>query len=229
MARRRKEKQSDETLVNIVEARESAVGWVERNQTYILIAVVGLILLVGGWFAYKNLYQIPRNQEAVEQMFRAQFQFERDSFALALENPGGGYPGFLGIIDQYGGTNAGNLASYYAGISYLNLGRHQDAVDHLKKFKAGDEVTSIMKHGALADAYSELNEFDSAIDHYRRAVRAGDNSFLTPYYMQKYGLALLHQDRAEDALQVFQDLKREYPGSSESNEADKYIARAKAN
>jgi tetratricopeptide (TPR) repeat protein len=228
MARRRKDKKKDETLVDIVEARESAAEWLERNQNIVLGVIVGLVILIGGWFAYKNLYQIPRNIDAQEQMFQAQFQFERDSFALALENPGAGYPGFLGISSQYSGTKAGNLARYYAGVSYLNLGRFDDAVDHLRKYNSTNELTAIMKHGALGDAYSELNDMDSAIDHYRRAVRAGDNSFLTPYYMNKYGLALLHQNRADDALNVFQDLKARYPNSNEGINADQYIARAKA-
>lgn len=229
MARRRKEKKSDETLVDIVEARESAVEWIERNQNIVLAVVVGLIVLVGGWFAYKNLYQIPRNAEAQEQMHRAQFQFERDSFALALENPGGGYPGFLGIINQYGRTSAANLAQFYAGISYLNLGRYQDAVDHLRRYSPNDELTTIMRHGAMGDAYSELNEFNNAIDQYRRAVRAGDNILLTPFYMNKLGHALIHQGESAEALKVFEDLRRKYPNSSEAQNADRQIARLKAN
>lgn len=229
MARRRKEKKSDETLVDIVEARESAVEWIERNQNIVLAVVVGLIVLVGGWFAYKNLYQIPRNAEAQEQMHRAQFQFERASFALALENPGGGYPGFLGIINQYGRTSAANLAQFYAGISYLNLGRYQDAVDHLRSYSPKDELTTIMRHGAMGDAYSELNEFSNAIDQYRRAVRAGDNILLTPFYMNKLGHALIHQGESAEALKVFEDLRRKYPNSSEAQNADRQIARLKAN
>lgn len=229
MARRRKEKKSDETLVDIVEARESAVEWLDRNQNIVLAVVIGVIVLVGGWFAYKNLYQIPRNIEAKEQMHRAQFQFERDSFALALENPGGGYPGFLGITSQYSGTSAANLAQYYAGISYLNLGRYQDAIDHLRKYSAKDDFTTIMKHGTMGDAYSELNEFSNAIDQYRRAVRAGDNILLTPFYKNKLGLALLHQDDSGDALKVFEELKQKYPNSSEALNADRQIARLKAN
>jgi len=228
MARRRRDRKKDETLVDIVEARESAADWIERNQNIVIGVVVGLILIVAGWFAYQNMYKIPRDIQAQEQMFRAQFQFERDSFALALENPGGGYPGFLGIINQYSGTTAANLARYYAGISYLNLGRYQDAIDQLRRFSPNEEVTAIMKHGAMGDAYAELGQFDNAISSYRRAVRAGDNSFLTPYFMQKHGLALLNEGRSSDAIAVFENIKKEYPNSTESQEADRFIARARA-
>lgn len=229
MARRRRDKKKDETLVDIVEARESAVDWIERNQNIVLGVVVGLILIVGGWFAYQNLYKIPRNVDAKEQMWRAQFQFERDSFALALENPGGGYPGFLGIINQFSGTTAANLAQYYAGVSYLNLGRYQDAVDHLRRFNPTNDLMAIMKHGALGDAYAELGQMDNAISSYRRAVRAGDNSFLTPYFMKKHGLALMHQGNYREAIPIFEDIKKLYPDSPESQEAQRFLARAKAN
>jgi len=228
MARRRRDKKKDETLVDITEARESAVDWIERNQHIVLSVILGLVFIVAGWFIYQNMYKIPRDISAQEQMFRAQFQFERDSFALALENPGGGYPGFLGIIDQYRGTTAANLSRYYAGISYLNLGRYDDAIEQLRSFSPNEDVSAIMKHGALGDAYAEKGDFDNAIRSYRRAVRAGDNAFLTPYFMQKYGLALIQEGRSSDAISVFEDLKREYPNSQESQEADRFIARARA-
>ena len=102
MARRkRNQKKADETLVDIVEVRDSAQSFVDNNQQLIFGALVALVLAIGGVFAYNNFYMKPRQVEAEEQMFRAQEQFEQDSFALALTNPGGGYMGFLDIVDSY--------------------------------------------------------------------------------------------------------------------------------
>ena len=123
MARRKKNKQEEEVLVDIVEVRDSFQGFYERNQKVVWGILGGLVLLVGGYFIYNNLYMQPRQVTAMDQMYQAQRQFEQDSFARALTNPGSLYPGFLDIIDQYGNTKAGNLANYYAGVSYLNLGR----------------------------------------------------------------------------------------------------------
>ena len=91
MARRRKnnKKKDEETLVDIIEVRDQAQGFIDENQNLIFGGLVALVVLIGGFLAYKNFYQKPRQQEATEQMFQAQVQFERDSFALALTNPGG--------------------------------------------------------------------------------------------------------------------------------------------
>lgn len=178
-------RKTDDTLIDVVEIREQAGDFLERYRNIILGVVGALALLVVGFFAYNQFYLKPKQQEAIEQMFQAQVQFERDSFQLALVNPGGGYIGFLDVIENYGGTSAANIANYYAGICYLHLGQYSAAVSYLKDFNAKGDVMPIMKNGALGDAYSESNDFEGAMDYYEKAVSAGKNEILTPYYLKK--------------------------------------------
>jgi tetratricopeptide (TPR) repeat protein len=156
-------------------------------------------------------------------MAQAQKQFERDSFAMALTNPGGGFSGFLDIIDNYSGTPAANLSCYYAGISYLNLGKFEVAIDYLKDFSAKGDLMPIMKNGALGDCYAELKNFDKALSYYKSAASAGNNDFLTPYYLKK--VALLSQKRGDNATarDNFQKIKDKYATSTEGQEAEKYL------
>ena len=221
---RRKQKQQDETLIDIVEVTEQATGFIDRNQKTIIGAAAAALLLIGGYFGYKTFIQAPKQLEAVGQMSQAQLQFERDSFSSALENPGGGLPGFLEIIDQYGGTPAGNSSKYYAGISYLNLGRFDDAITYLNKYNAKDDITQIMKLGALGDAHSELNDFSQALSMYKKAANVNSNSFLVPYYLKKQALLAEKEGNRADALAAYERIKKEFPNSSEGLEADKYIA-----
>jgi tetratricopeptide (TPR) repeat protein len=159
-------------------------------------------------------------------MFQAQLQFERDSFTLALTNPGGGFSGFLDIIDNYKGTPAANIANYYAGISYLNLGQYEAALDYLKTYKASGEIGSMMKYGAMGDAYSELNDLDKALKNYKSAVSAADNEALTPYYLKKLGMLYEKQGKYSDAKSLYQRIKTEYPESPIAVDIEKYIVRA---
>jgi tetratricopeptide (TPR) repeat protein len=223
----RKSKKQDETLVDIVEVKERAEDFFERNQVAVLATLGAIVLIIGGFFIYQNAYKKPRNERASAQMFQAQFQFERDSFALALDNPGGGYDGFLDIIDKFSGTKAANLSNYYAGISYLHLGRYEAAIDFLNDFKPAGEITPIMKHGALGDAYSELEDWANALDHYQKATEVSKNDYLTPYYLKKLGLLQERQGQKDKALASFERIKKEYPNTTASQGIDKYIARAK--
>ncbi|MEL6635531.1 MAG: tetratricopeptide repeat protein [Bacteroidota bacterium] len=223
MARRRNPKK-DDTLVDIVEARDNAQDFFEANQNTILMALVGAVLLIGGYLAYTYLYQAPQEQEAIEAMEQAQRQFERDSFALALQNANGDQ-GFLDIIDNYGGTKAGNLAQYYAGICYLHLGQTDAAIEYLEDFSPAGEVLPISRYGAMADAYGEKGDFDQALQYYDRAVQAGSNEFLTAYYLKKMGMLQEKQGDLAGSKKSYQTIKDKYPFSPDARDIDKFLAR----
>lgn len=219
---------NEETLVNLATAKVRATTFFEHNQKVILAVLGGLVLVIGGWFVYHNLIMQPKEEKAMAQMWMAQVQFEQDSFNLALDNPGGGYSGFLHIISDFKGTKAANLANYYAGVSYLNLGNFDAALTFLNDFHPAGIISPVMKHGALGDAYSELNQMDKAIDNYKKAADASENELLTPYYLKK--LAMLHETQNENAkaLDIYKRIKAKYPNSNEALSIDKYIARAEA-
>jgi len=214
----------DDTLVDIVEVRDQGLDFFERNRKVIIGAVIALIVIVAGALLYQTFIKGPAERNAAEQMQQAQYQFEQDSFSLALTQPGQGYPGFLDIVEEYSGTKAGNLANYYIAVSYLNLGKYDAALDYLNDFNADGNLLPAMKAGVRGDLESELNKFDAAIEAYRDAVdEAGDNYVLGGYYLNKLGLLLRKQGRNEEALEAFRRLKSDYASSAEAAQADKYI------
>jgi len=221
--RRKKTKQEEELLVDLVEVQEQTQDFLESNQKWILGALLLGVLLIGGYFAYKQLYQAPRETEAMEQMYRAEQQFQRDSFALAMSNPGGGYPGFESLASDYKGTKAGNLAKYYAGICALHTGDYQKAVDYLSSFRAKGNITPAMSNGALGDAHSELGNFDKALNSYEKAAKTVVNDFSTPYYLWKAGMLAKKQGNADKAQKYFEQIKADYPASVQGQEIDRYL------
>lgn len=226
MARRRKQKkQAEETLVDLVEVKDSASDFLEDNQKTILGVLTGLILIVGGYIFFNQFVQAPKEKDAATQMVQAQAMFEKDSFALALTNPGGGFMGFLDIIDEFGGTSVANSAQYYAGISYLQLGQYDAAIDFLGNFDAKGTILGYTKYGAIGDAYAEKNEFDNALSNYQKAANVGDNEVMASYYLKK--MALLHEKQGQlgEAKAAFEKIKTEYPSSQEGVDIDKFIAR----
>lgn len=225
--RRRNQKKQDDTLIDVVEAKDQATDFIDANKNLILGGLTLLVLIVGGIFAYNNFYKAPRQAEAIDQMYKAEQQFAKDSFALALTNPGEGAMGFLDIIDSYGGTAAANTANYYAGISYLNLGKFEAAIDFLSAFSPDDKITAFTKYGALADAYSELDKMDEALSYYQKAANHGDNELLTSIYLKKLGLLYAKQGKTEEARSAFQKIKDKYPNSPDGQDIDKYLARLK--
>lgn len=228
MARRRKQKQSEDTLVDLVDVKDNASDFLEDNQKNIIGVLAALVLIVGGYIFYTQFVQAPKEKDAAAQMVQAQAMFEKDSFALALTNPGGGFMGFLDIIDEFGGTAVANSAQYYAGISYLQLGQFDGAIDYLGAFDPEGTVLAYTKHGAMGDAYAEKSDFSSALSSYKKAANAGDNEVLAAYYWKKVGLLHEKQGQSSEAKAAFEQIKNNYPTSQEGSDIDKYIARVAA-
>lgn len=226
MAKSKKSQQQEEELIEVVKTTENEQGMLDKNQMTLLGVAAILLLCIGAYLAYKHLYQAPKNKEAMEQMFRAEMQFKRDSFALALENPGADAEGFLDIVDNYSGTSAGNLAKYYAGVSYLNLGKFDEAIEYLESFSAAGDVTPTMKSGVLADAYAETGDLDKALGLYAKAANGSDNEFLAPYYLKKLGMLQQKQGDADKASKTFMKIKEMYPTSNEGLSIDRYLSNA---
>ncbi len=228
MAKRKikSKKKNEEVLVDLVEVVEETGEVLEKYQKWILGGVTALVLLIGGYLAWKNFIVKPKEQEAVKQMWKAEAQFLKDSFDLAITNPGGGYPGFYDIVKEYSGTSAENAANLYAAVSHMKLGQFDAALSYLKDFKAEGEMMPIIKYGLMGDAYSEKNEMDKAIKYYRKAINAGDNDALTPIFLQRLGMLYENQGDYKNALKMYRELKEKYPDTLPAREIDKYILRA---
>ena len=71
MARRKNKKKTEETLIDLVDARDQAQDFLDKYQTLLVAVVAGIVILIGGFIAYKYLYQQPRQTEALEKMYKA--------------------------------------------------------------------------------------------------------------------------------------------------------------
>jgi len=220
----KKKAQHGDNLEELESALTKTEQFIEDNQKTITYIVGAIVLVVAAYLGFNKFYLQPKEKEALSQMFMAVDYFEKDSFNLAV-NGDGNYLGFLDIIDDYGITKSANRAKYYTGISYLNLGQYQDALEYLNDFETKDLLLEPITEGAKGDAYLELGENDRALKQYKKAYQLTDNELTTPVYMMKAANLLESMDELEDALSLYKNIKEKYPKSNEGMEADRYIAR----
>ncbi len=213
-----------DNLQNIETALTKTEQFIEDYQTKIIYGIGAVVLIVIGYLAFTRFYIQPKENEAKTQMFMAEQYFEKDSFNLAL-NGDGNYLGFLDIIGDYSITKQAKLARYYAGISYLHLGKYQEAIDYLNRFKTKDIIIGPVALGAKGDAYYELGDQDKALKEYKNAALFSDNELTTPIYLMKAGNLLESMDQPEKAVECYQQIKDKYANSNEGLTIDKYIAR----
>ena len=199
---------------------------IDEKKNIIIGILAGLALLVGGYFIYKAFFINPKNKTAADQMFQAQFMFDKDSFQLALNNPGLGGSGFLKIIENYGNTPTGNIAKYYAGISYLQLNDFDKAIKYLEDYKPAGEITPAMTYVALGDAYSEKKNDDKALSYYQKAANNADNDLTGPYTLKKLGGFQEKLGKYADAANSYKKIMDNYGQTSDASNIEAFYERA---
>lgn len=230
--------EKDSTTANVFNTLDETANkteeWVAKNQNMILSVVAGITLVVAGYFMYNKFIVTPKENKAASDMFQAQKYFQqavdapqaKDSlFNLAL-NGGEGKQGFLDIAKSQSGTDAGNLAHYYAGMSYLNLKQYQKAIDELAKFSTKEPFTNAVAIGATGDAYAELNKSAEALEYYVKAAESNVNDVTTPRFLMKAGQTALTLGKKEEALKYFTQIKEKYETSMEAQSIDALIGMA---
>lgn len=227
MSKHKNDQETEDNFENLEEALSKTEQYIEKNQKKLITTSLVIIVVVLGIFAYQKFYKAPLNERAQNQLFEAQRYFEIDSFDYAL-NGDGNYPGFLKIINEFGSTTAGNISEYYAGISYLRMGKFQKAVDYLENFSSDDFLLSALSKAATGDAYMELGKTKQAASNYMDASSFNTNDFTTPIYLQKAGLAYEMLGEYDKALIAYETIEKDFIKSAEARDVEKYITRAKS-
>ena len=203
----KEQKKREDGFEHLEEALTSGEQFIEKNQKMIVNVVLVLVVIIAGYFGYNRFIAEPHAQEAANQIFGAQNYFEKDSFNLAL-------------------NGGGNLAKYYAGLSYLYMGEYQNAIQYLEKFSSDDLLLSNLAKANIGDAYMQLGEYRKAAENYKKAAASKTNDFSTPTFLMKNGLALEKSNDYSGALKVYEQIEQEYPASPEGRDIEKYIERA---
>ena len=221
----KKKDRTEEKFAAVEETLSRTEQWVENNQktlSTIVFTIVGVIAL---FLAFDKFYLEPVNESAQQKLFKSVNYFEADSFNLALYGVNDEY-GLLDIVDEYGSSDAGNLANYYAGISFLNMGDNESAIDYLSDFSCDDEVVSSIAFGSMGDAYMNIGEFEDAINFWTKAAFNSKNYFTTPIYLKRAAMALEENGNIDRALEYYSTIKKDYSESDEARDIDKFITRA---
>ena len=190
-----------------------------------VIGVGSIVIVVVGFYAYKEFVTKPKEEKASELLYKAQGYFSQDSSNLVL-NGDGTSKGVLYVINNYGGTKSANLAKYYAGVSYLKLGQFDKAIEFLKDFSTDAKQVQMVAYGCLADAYAESGKKDDALDYYQKAGQTFEkDENASAEYLFRAALLSETIGKEDKALELYKDIKDKFPKSEKGTQVDKYIYR----
>lgn len=224
-----------EVFNTLDEGASKTEEWFVQNQKYIVGAIAAIAIVVLGYLGYNKFIAEPNQKEAMNEMYQAKKYFEEaangissDSlYNMALHGGEGKY-GMLNIIEKFGGTPAGNLANYYAGMAYLNTKDYQNAVTYLSDFSSDDKMLGPIAKGGIGDAFVQLEQPKEALEYYEKAFKANVNDFTTPMYLLKAARVAMNLGENQKALDYLNRIKSEFSSSTEASQVDVLIGKVEA-
>lgn len=219
--------QLKEDNIDISEKIGKAERYVTDNKKSFTIIGGAIVGVIAVYFGYQQFIVKPQEENARKEMYVAEQYFSKDSMNLAI-NGDGSFPGFKEITENYGSSQSGNLAQYYLGMSYLKKGEYDKAIETLKAYDAEDDVTGALALGGIAGAQLELGHLDEALDYYKKAADWDENNFTRPIFLMKSAMVYELKKDYKSSLDIYKQVKAEFPNSNDARDIDKYIGRAEA-
>ncbi len=204
----------------------STISWaVEHRSKVIAVAVVLVIIIaaIGGGWAYINY----RDAQAQSELSLALQKFNAPirpsgtpatpdvmSYGSSQERDQAANADFTRIADKYSHTQSSQVAHYFAGLTYRDLGKTADAQKELEEVAGSryHEVASLAKM-ALAQVYHDNGKNIDAIDIYKGlidhpTVSVGKST-------AQLALASLYEamGRTDDARHLYEQMQKESPAS----------------
>lgn len=217
------EQKQDEMVKEVVSSSEKFLVKNQKTIIYVLVAIIAVVAII---LAVKQFYLEPRENKAQEALFQPVLAFEQDSIDLAL-NGNAEFEGLLAVIDNYGSTDAGNLACAYAGLAYYEKGEYENAQKYLSKFASKDALLSPAITAAIGNALVNMDKAEDAVKYFEKAAKMADNDIFSPLYLMKAANVYEKLGNKAGALKVYEQIKKQYPASQQAGQMDAYIERVK--
>jgi len=221
----------------IKETLEHGAEAVYSHSQFAAVVVSVLILLAciyGGWTLYHDRQTSKANVEldAAMKTYNARIAGTPEQgadpndavYPDEASRSRAALPKFEAVANAYPGTNPGKIARYYAALCYENLEQLNQALEQLKKVSAGsDAELAAMAQYQMAVIDERSGKPDDAIKILRGL--AAKPTVLVPHPIVLLDLAgLLRQSNPQEAMGLYQQVKKDYPEQAISDEADRGLS-----
>lgn len=199
------------------------LGLVEQNRSVVLAAGAVVVIVVVAVVGFTML-MAQRNQTAIDRMSEAVRAWETGDYRTALDGTGT-WLGLTAIIDDFGSTDSGNLARYYAADAHFRLGEYDQALELFQAFDKGADYLGASALAGEAAILETRGEHGEAGDLYRRAATIFVSDVTSPMYLMKAGRAYEEAGDPGAARRVYEQVRDDFATSQEARDIEFYLAR----
>jgi predicted negative regulator of RcsB-dependent stress response len=225
----RKELKKDEVRDTFAHGAEAVLSH-QQLTTYLLIAAVVVAVGVYGW----RMYAQRQTAKAFAAFDDAMKVFQAPvgapaapgevTYADASKKFADAQQKFSAVASKYPRTRAGELARYYAALSFEKLDKNAQARESLQGLaNGGDEDVAAMARFELAGLDDRMGQGDDAAKLYQQLI--AKPSLLVPKPIVMLALAQHYSEKnPSEAAKLYGQIKSEYPDTPIAEQADQALA-----
>lgn len=207
----------------LLETFSKAQSFYDQNKNTVIGAAIALVVIIGGsvgWYYYSTAQE----QEAQRLMGTATQAYLQGNYEQALTGSEADFTvGFEQIINNYGITDAANLAHYYAAVSEFKLGNPQEALSYIENYEIPEGIMGVGPLSFNGVVHTELGNHAQAAQLYVKAAEWDVNDSTTPYNYLEAAKAFHDAGNQAEAQEYAQKIVDEYANSSQITEAQKLL------
>ena len=203
-------KKQNETPILADEVLGKSEAFVLKNKKAITGTVFAIVVIIVAYLGHKHFILEPQNMEASKAMVTAVYNFEAGNYAESLDGDGINL-GTKAIAEEYGNTDAGNLAKAYAGLALAKMENYEEAIEYLSDFDGDDAIVAQKVKHALGNCYAHTGNADKALNLILDAANSANNEAVTPFCLRDAAAMYEQQGKTEKAVELYERIKKEYP------------------
>jgi len=200
------------------------VNFYETNKKYISIGLVVVVLSVLGVVAYLN-NQTTNNEKASADLAKVVPFFDAGNYRLAVDGaPEMNVSGLKAIVENFGGTTAGNHARFYLASALFHLGEYDQALEEFSSFDGLGDVLQVSRLAGMAACYEAKKDFRNAAEQYERAGSLFGTDVFAPENLSHAARNFALSGDKEKAIELYEKVKKNHPTTAFGRDADRHIS-----
>ncbi len=203
-----------------------ALQFYDQYKQQLIYGGLALVVLILGFAGYQA-YMSSQNAEAEEMLGQIVGVYEQGNFQQALEGTSDA-AGLLEIIDEYGATETGNLARFYAADAFYNLGEYERSLELFQAYDKDDNYLGASAYAGMGASYASLEQYQDAAEAYDEAADIYSNQGTTPLYLQEAASNYEEAGQLARARALYERIQEEYPDSPQAEQVAIHLARLEA-
>jgi tetratricopeptide (TPR) repeat protein len=208
----------------LVTTYAEVTSFYEKNKRAISIGITMLVVVVIAAVVYiKNRSE--NNEKAMTQLGSVYQFFDNGQYQNAIDGvPERNIAGLRSIVENYGNSNAGDIAKFYLANAYYHVGNYDEALKFFEDCSPSDELLSVSRVSGIASCYEAKAMHREAAESFEKAATKSAKDVNVAENLNNAARNYAQAGDKEKALELYKRLKKNYSTTSFGREADRYIA-----